>query len=69
MLSLYPDAFRYKEPPYEYEYEKLPLDMILGDGGLREAVAAGTPVIELEGGWQEELEGFDRLRRDFFLYP
>lgn len=33
---LYGDtAFNYKQPPYEYEYEKLPMDLILGDRNLR----------------------------------
>ncbi|MDT8334389.1 MAG: DUF1343 domain-containing protein [Desulfurivibrionaceae bacterium] len=67
-LALYPEHFAYKEPPYEYEYEKLPLDMILGSRLLREALEAGEKVGELEKGWREELAGFDRLRRKFFLY-
>ncbi|MCA1766141.1 MAG: DUF1343 domain-containing protein [Desulfobulbaceae bacterium] len=66
--NLYPEHFAYKEPPYEYEYEKLPLDMIIGSRPLREALEAGEKVGELEKSWQEELAGFDRLRRKFFLY-
>ncbi len=66
--NLYPEHFAYKEPPYEYEYEKLPLDMIIGSRPLREALEAGEKVGELEKSWQEELTGFDRLRRKFFLY-
>jgi uncharacterized protein YbbC (DUF1343 family) len=68
MLDLYPDRFVYKEPPYEYEYEKLPLDMILGSRALREALEAGEKVADLEKGWQPEVARFDRLRRNFFLY-
>lgn len=68
ILNLYDAQFTYKEPPYEYEYEKLPLDMILGSRALREALAAGESVADLEEGWQEELAGFDSLRRNFFLY-
>jgi uncharacterized protein YbbC (DUF1343 family) len=67
-LNLYAEQFAYKEPPYEYEYEKLPMDMILGSRTLREALASGEKVADLEKGWQADLAGFDALRRNFFLY-
>jgi uncharacterized protein YbbC (DUF1343 family) len=28
--KLYPEAFAWKQPPYEYEYEKLPIQILLG---------------------------------------
>jgi uncharacterized protein YbbC (DUF1343 family) len=28
--SLYPDQFAWKQPPYEYETEKLPIEVLLG---------------------------------------
>lgn len=67
-LELYGEQFAYKEPPYEYEYEKLPMDMILGNRTVRESLAAGVTVAALEEGWRDELAGFDALRRHFFLY-
>jgi uncharacterized protein YbbC (DUF1343 family) len=67
-LKLYPAQFAYKEPPYEYEYEKLPLDMILGSKNPREALAAGEKIADLEEGWRADLLGFEALRRNFFLY-
>ena len=68
ILKFYGDDFRYKEPPYEYEYEKLPLDMILGSRSLRKALESGEKVMDLEKGWQGELDEFECLRREFFLY-
>jgi len=68
MLILYPQSFRYKEPPYEYEYELLPMDLILGDGNLRQRLAAGENLLELEGEWQAELAEFEVIRRRYFLY-
>lgn len=67
-MKLYGEHFTYKEPPYEYEYEKLPMDMILGSRALREALEAGKSLADLEDGWQADLAGFDALRRNFFLY-
>jgi len=69
LLELYGEAgFAYKQPPYEYEYHKLPMDMILGNTELRRGLEAGRSVAELELGWQDELAEFDRLRREFMLY-
>ncbi len=61
-------AFGYKEPPYEYEYERLPLDLILGDDGVRCRLEAGEPVAAIEADWRPELAKFDQLRQAFFLY-
>lgn len=68
LLHLYPQDFAWKQPPYEYEYEKLPIDLILGDYAVREAVENGADIIELERAWQEELAAFDARRRAVFLY-
>ncbi len=67
-MELHAGDFRYKEPPYEYEFERLPLDLILGDRQLREELEKGRTVAELEAGWQEELLAFDHARKPYFLY-
>ena len=66
--SLYPDQFAYKQPPYEYEFERLPMDLIIGDRTIREALENGAPVIELERGWQAELDDYLKRRRAVLLY-
>ncbi len=68
IMLLYPEDFKYKEPPYEYEYTRLPMDLILGDTALREGLEAGHDLMELENNWQEELQEFEHLRRQYFLY-
>ncbi|WP_417916661.1 exo-beta-N-acetylmuramidase NamZ domain-containing protein [Candidatus Electronema sp. JC] len=69
LLHVCPQDFAWKQPPYEYEYEKLPIDLILGDRAVREAVENGADMIGLERSWQEELAAFDARRRAVFLYP
>ncbi len=69
LILLYPGRFAYKDPPYEYEFEKLPMDMILGSKKLRKLLEQGVDCLELEQSWQEELQRFDALRRSVFLYP
>ncbi len=67
-LLLYPDMFCYKQPPYEYEFERLPMDLILGDTEIRVQLENGRSIEEIEGFWAEELRDFDTLRRKYFLY-
>jgi len=65
---LHPEEFRHKNPPYEYEYQRLPLDLILGDSKVRRQLAEGRSIIELESEWQQGLSTFERVRRTYFLY-
>ncbi|MDK9709153.1 MAG: DUF1343 domain-containing protein [Desulforhopalus sp.] len=67
-MHLYRKDFRYKEPPYEYEYQRLPLDLILGSRRVREALEGGQDVLELEATWQDELNSFEGTRKNYFLY-
>jgi uncharacterized protein YbbC (DUF1343 family) len=66
--GLYPDHFAYKEPPYEYEYQRLPMDLIVGDRSVRRAVEEGVPIEELEQGWQTELQAYRQRSSALFLY-
>jgi len=68
LLILYPAEFSYKQPPYEYEYERLPMDLILGDKKIRAQLEAGIPLSNIEAGWQEELQDFRRNREKYYLY-
>jgi len=65
---LYPGQFAYKKPPYEYEFERLPMDLIIGDRRVREALEQGVPLLEIEHGWQAELEDYRQRCRAVFLY-
>ena len=60
--------FRWKEPPYEYEYEKLPIDILAGTDRLRLGLERGATPSELNACWQPELEVFRRKRRPNLLY-
>ncbi|MHB8790662.1 MAG: exo-beta-N-acetylmuramidase NamZ family protein [Desulfobulbaceae bacterium] len=68
LFHLYPENFAYKPPPYEYEYERLPMDLILGDRQVRLALEAGAEIMDLERSWQEDLAGFAERSRAVFLY-
>ena len=66
--ALYPDQFAYKPPPYEYEFERLPMDLIIGDQEVRIALEQGVPVVELERHWQAELDEYCQRCRAVLLY-
>ncbi len=63
------DQFKWKMPPYEYEYERMPIDLILGNGDMRRQLEAMTPVAEMEAAWKDDLDHFETVRRAVFLYP
>lgn len=68
VMQCYPDEFSYKEPPYEYEFERLPMDLILGDVQLRKALESGDSLLELEKKWQPELNRFLEIRKKYLIY-
>jgi len=64
----HPDRFAWKEPPYEYETDKLPIDLIAGTDQWRLAVEAGTDPEEIVQSWRRGEEEFLALRQPFLLY-
>lgn len=69
VMECHGESFAWKSPPYEYEYERLPIDLILGDSRIRERLSAGDRVETLEADWRSDLDAFDTLRRKYLLYP
>jgi uncharacterized protein YbbC (DUF1343 family) len=65
---LYPEEFAWRQPPYEYETERLPIDLLTGDAAIREAIDAGRTITELEAAWQPDLDGFLKTSQEFWLY-
>ncbi len=60
--------FGLKPPPYEYEFEKRPLDLIIGDRGIADRVLEGGNVLALEGEWRAGLDDFMKMRKQYLLY-
>lgn len=65
---LYPDNFLTKTTPYEYEYERCPLDLIIGDDQIRKLLLSGIHLLELEKNWQHDLLDFCETRKKYLLY-
>ncbi len=63
-----PDQFRWKNPPYEYEYERMPIDCLAGSSELREQIDASVPAADIARSWESGAEAFKGLREKFLLY-
>lgn len=66
--ELYPEQFAWRQPPYEYETERLPIDLLTGDAAIRLGLDQGQSAAELEAEWQADLAEFLEARREFLLY-
>ncbi|MGD9045157.1 MAG: DUF1343 domain-containing protein [Desulfobacterales bacterium] len=60
--------FEWKPPPYEYETRRLPIDLIIGDGGIRKRIESLEPIEKITESWQDDLDEFVRISRKFHLY-
>jgi uncharacterized protein YbbC (DUF1343 family) len=65
---LWPEHFAWKEPPYEYVFDKVPFDVIAGNGKLRELIEAGASPANVAAGWADDLERFTDAQRLYLLY-
>jgi uncharacterized protein YbbC (DUF1343 family) len=62
------EHFRWRDPPYEYEHHKLPIDILAGSPDLREQIEGGTSAREIARSWEGSVREFNRIRERFLLY-
>jgi len=68
IIETHGGQFQWKDPPYEYEYDKMPIDMILGSKELRDEIETGRDLLEIKERWLSELKSFIEWRRPYLLY-
>jgi uncharacterized protein YbbC (DUF1343 family) len=68
VMETHGQSFAWKEPPYEYEFERLAIDLILGDEALRKELEVGADLTHWPERWDEELKDFVALRKSYLLY-
>jgi uncharacterized protein YbbC (DUF1343 family) len=64
-----PGLWSLRPPPYEYETERRPLDLLLGDAGAVDRLVAGATAAELEARWAEGLQRWHERVAPVLLYP
>lgn len=63
-----PKRFAWREPPYEYEYVKPPIDILCGTDQVRKAIEKGESLRRFLPAWKRELAEFQKRRRRYLLY-
>ena len=66
--DMYPNDFRWKDPPYEYEYTRNPFDVIAGTTTLRQQIERGDSLDAIVDSWQPRLDEFRTVRESYLLY-
>ena len=63
-----PDRFAWRDPPYEYEHDKMPIDILAGSPTLRQQVEQQMPLEEIVASWRPGVAEFEEIRRNYLLY-
>ncbi len=67
--GLYPDVPLWKNPPYEYERVKMPIDILAGTDSLRIMIDGGEALDRMEEWWQAECTTFTKqVRKKYLIY-
>lgn len=68
IAKLHPKDFKWKQPPYEYEFEKMPIDLIAGTAALRQSVEARAGSANFEKRCQSDAKEFEKIRKRYLIY-
>ncbi len=68
IMKFHPEEFEFNPPPYEYEYERMPIDLILGSRDIREKITEMEDLALLENLWQERLNTFKTNCKKYYIY-
>ncbi len=68
IYDLYTDEFKWKNPPYEYVYDKNPFDVISGTENTRKFIENGASLETIKLSWQQDVDNFKELRENYLIY-
>ncbi len=68
ILQCYRDELEWKGPPYEYVFDRRPIDLIIGDTQVVKRLQEGIDVLSLEKTWEEDLKAYLDFRKPYLLY-
>jgi uncharacterized protein YbbC (DUF1343 family) len=63
-----PSAFAWRQPPYEYEHDKWPIDILYGSDAVRTTIDGEGDISPLIASWKDEEEAFRKTREKFLMY-
>jgi uncharacterized protein YbbC (DUF1343 family) len=63
-----PKQFKWRDPPYEYEHDKMPIDILAGSTALREQIEQQVPLEDIAESWAPGVAEFEEIRKPYLLY-
>jgi uncharacterized protein YbbC (DUF1343 family) len=63
-----PERPLWRQPPYEYEHDKLPIDILAGSPRFREQIDAGMDAGQMAESWAADERAFKDRRAPYLLY-
>ncbi len=63
-----PAKFAWRQPPYEYEHDKMPIDILAGSSELRRQVEAGVDPRDIAASWEDGVTAFRKATKEFLIY-
>lgn len=66
--DMYPKEFEWKKPPYEYVFDKLPIDVIFGNDWVRQAIEKRETLDKIIDRTESEVKEFSNTRQKYLLY-
>jgi uncharacterized protein YbbC (DUF1343 family) len=67
-VGIRPDQFSWRPPPYEYEHDKMPIDILAGNATFRDQIERQAPLAEIVGSWEAGETAFRKIRDKYLLY-
>lgn len=68
IIRLYGSKFSWNDPPYEYEYELLPIDILNGNDWLRKMIESLEPLYRIRERMLNETAEFQNIREKYLIY-
>src|SRR5215813_12848907 len=62
------NEFAWRKPPYEYEHDKMPIDILAGSSQLREQIEGGIDARAIASSWVPAVDAFVKIRERYLLY-
>jgi uncharacterized protein YbbC (DUF1343 family) len=66
--NTWPREFAWKQPPYEYEEVKMPIDILAGTDRLRKDIESWKDLDAMEKWWKNEARSFEKTRKRYLIY-
>jgi uncharacterized protein YbbC (DUF1343 family) len=68
VIAVHAKSFAWKPPPYEYEFERQPIDLIIGDTEIRRRLENLEEPFTIFKSWQPALDQYRTMSKQYYLY-